>query len=119
MVNSLGPGHFSATASHDQEHRVSLKAFIVTVLSLGCTLGIIVAIFPYGTEAVQKAWDFLLPLHIDGSNIFFIFSILFGISVDYQKNLVREEAHFSLLLFFLPAPLIPEFYPRSHKSVRN
>lgn len=73
---------------------VPLKAIIVTVISLGCTLGILMAIFPFGTPEVQKALGFTSSGYVDGSNLIFVFSIAYGLSVDYELFLIsqiREE----------------------------
>ena len=65
---------------------VPIKAIVVTVLSLGATLGILEAVIPFGTPAVQKGLDFVADGYTDGSNIIFIFSIAYALSVDYGES---------------------------------
>lgn len=60
---------------------VPLKAIVVTVLSLGATLGIVIAIFPNGTPAVQKGLDFASSGYIDGSNVSEPLASLFSLSL--------------------------------------
>jgi len=73
---------------------VPLKAITMIVISLGGTLGILMAIFPFGTPEVQKALGFGSSGYVDGSNVIFVFSIGYSLSVDYELFLIsriREE----------------------------
>jgi len=71
-----------------------LKAVIMSVLSIGATLGLTVWLFFTNDYQVQRALDYLPTGYMDGSNAIFIFSVAFGLSVDYELFLiaaVQEE----------------------------
>ena len=73
---------------------VPLKAIIMIVISLGSTLGILMAIFPFGTPEVQKALGFGSSGYVDGSHVILVFSIGYSLSIDYEFFLIsriREE----------------------------
>jgi predicted RND superfamily exporter protein len=54
---------------------VPLKAIIMIALSLGSALGILMAIFPFGTPEVQKALGFGSSGYVDASHVILVFSI--------------------------------------------
>ena len=67
-----------------------LKAVVVSILSLGATFGILVLIFT-STDPSNKASLGIDPTgYMDGSNIIFIFSVAFGLSVDYEVFLLSR-----------------------------
>jgi putative drug exporter of the RND superfamily len=68
---------------------IPLKAIIMNVLSLGCTFGIVVWIFQeghLGTEPVNIG--LILPV--------FVFSLVFGLSMDYEVFLISRIQEFYL-----------------------
>ena len=67
---------------------IPIKAVVLSVLSLGATFGFLVLIF--GRGGLSRELDFTANGYIDGSNVIFIFSIAFGLSVDYELFLISQ-----------------------------
>lgn len=71
-----------------------LKAVIVSVLSLGATFGIIVLIFTSHLTSTRELVGIVPTGYIDSSNIIFIASVSFGLSIDYELfllSVMQEE----------------------------
>ena len=68
---------------------IPLKAIIMNVLSLGCTFGIIVWIFQEGHLGIEPA-EIALILPV------FVFSLVFGLSMDYEVFLISRIQEFYL-----------------------
>jgi putative drug exporter of the RND superfamily len=62
---------------------IPLKAILMNILSLGCTFGIVVWIFQLGHFGVQPA-DIALILPV------FVFTLVFGLSMDYEVFLISR-----------------------------
>lgn len=67
-----------------------LKAVIMSVLSLGATFGIIVLLFFSTNKDINDAFGFVPTGYVDGTNLIFIFSVAFGLSVDYEVFLLSR-----------------------------
>eukprot|EP01041_Mallomonas_annulata_P010025 gene10025-20872_t len=67
---------------------IPIKAVVMSLLSLGATLGIIVLIFQEG--GLSKELDFIPNGYLDGSNLVFVFSVAFGLAVDYELFLIAH-----------------------------
>ena len=67
-----------------------LKAVVVSVLSLGATFGILVLIFTSTDPSNESSLGISPTGYMDGSNIIFIFSVAFGLSVDYEVFLLSR-----------------------------
>lgn len=73
---------------------IPFKAIVMSLLSIGATFGIIVLLFTTSDKGTQIALGFKPNGYLDGSNLIFIFSIAFGLSVDYELfliNAIQEE----------------------------
>jgi RND superfamily putative drug exporter len=71
-----------------------LKAIVMNLLSVGAAYGLIVAVFQWGWG--QRLLGFTSNGHIEVFVPMFLFSILFGLSMDYEVFLMsrmREEYH--------------------------
>jgi RND superfamily putative drug exporter len=68
---------------------IPLKAILMNILSLGCTFGIVVWIFQHGNLGVQPV-DIALILPV------FVFSLVFGLSMDYEVFLISRIQEFYL-----------------------
>jgi len=67
-----------------------LKAVVVSILSLGATFGILLLVFTSTDPSVDKSLGIDPTGYMDGSNIIFIFSVAFGLSVDYEVFLLSR-----------------------------
>jgi len=68
---------------------VPAKTMFVAALSLTATLGIMLAMFPMQSDpAFAKALSFAPTGYIDAGNVIFIFSVSFGLTVDYQVFII-------------------------------
>jgi len=64
---------------------IPIKAMILSVLSLFASLGILVCLFPMQTsQSVMNSLSFKPTGYIDMLNTIFIFSISYGLTVDYE-----------------------------------
>jgi RND superfamily putative drug exporter len=68
---------------------IPLKAIIMNILSLSCTFGIVVWIFQQGHLGVEPA-DIALILPV------FVFTLVFGLSMDYEVFLISRIQEFYL-----------------------
>lgn len=68
---------------------IPLKAILMNILSLGCTFGIVVWIFQQGHLGIQPA-DIALILPV------FVFTLVFGLSMDYEVFLISRIQEFYL-----------------------
>ncbi len=68
---------------------IPLKAIIMNMLSLGCTFGIVVWIFQQGHLGIKPV-DISLILPV------FVFSLVFGLSMDYEVFLISRIQEFYL-----------------------
>ncbi|MDQ1147285.1 RND superfamily putative drug exporter [Bacillus sp. SORGH_AS 510] len=68
---------------------IPIKAILMNILSLGCTFGILVWIFQQGHFGVTPA-DIALILPV------FVFSLVFGLSMDYEVFLISRIQEFYL-----------------------
>jgi putative drug exporter of the RND superfamily len=68
---------------------IPIKAILMNVLSLGCTFGIVVWIFQQGHLGVTPA-DIALILPV------FVFTLVFGLSMDYEVFLISRIQEFYL-----------------------
>jgi RND superfamily putative drug exporter len=69
---------------------IPLKAILMNVLSLGCTFGILVWIFQQGHLGVTPV-DIALILPV------FVFTLVFGLSMDYEVFLISRIQEFYLI----------------------
>jgi RND superfamily putative drug exporter len=69
---------------------IPIKAVIVSILSLGATFGILYLIFETTDSSIQHTLGIRPNGYMDGSNIIFIFSVAFGLSVDYEEFLLSR-----------------------------
>ena len=73
---------------------IAAKAIVLNLLSVGAAYGVIVALFQWGWG--QRLLGFQSEGHIEVFVPLFLFSILFGLSMDYEVFLMsrmREEYH--------------------------
>ncbi|MGX6442426.1 MMPL family transporter [Neobacillus sp. K501] len=68
---------------------IPLKAILMNILSLGCTFGIVVWIFQQGHLGMEPA-DIALILPV------FVFTLVFGLSMDYEVFLISRIQEFYL-----------------------
>ena len=68
---------------------IPLKAILMNILSLGCTFGIVVWIFQQGHLGTQPS-DIALILPV------FVFTLVFGLSMDYEVFLISRIQEFYL-----------------------
>lgn len=68
---------------------IPLKAILMNILSLGCTFGIVVWIFQEGHFGMEPA-DIALILPV------FVFTLVFGLSMDYEVFLISRIQEFYL-----------------------
>ncbi|WP_244933655.1 MMPL family transporter [Neobacillus mesonae] len=68
---------------------IPLKAILMNILSLGCTFGIVVWIFQEGHLGVT-------PVHIGLILPVFVFTLVFGLSMDYEVFLISRIQEFYL-----------------------
>jgi putative drug exporter of the RND superfamily len=68
---------------------IPLKAILMNILSLGCSFGIVVWIFQQGHLGIQPA-DIALILPV------FVFTLVFGLSMDYEVFLISRIQEFYL-----------------------
>lgn len=68
---------------------IPLKAILMNILSLGCTFGIVVWIFQLGHLGIQPV-DIALILPV------FVFTLVFGLSMDYEVFLISRIQEFYL-----------------------
>jgi RND superfamily putative drug exporter len=68
---------------------IPLKAILMNVLSLGCTFGVVVWIFQQGHFGMKPV-DIALILPV------FVFSLVFGLSMDYEVFLISRMHEFYL-----------------------
>lgn len=68
---------------------IPLKAILMNMLSLGCTFGIVVWIFQQGNLGMESA-DIALILPV------FVFTLVFGLSMDYEVFLISRIQEFYL-----------------------
>jgi RND superfamily putative drug exporter len=83
---------FLLLASAFRSLLLPLKAVAMNLLSVGATLGLLVAVFQWGWG--QHLLGFTSEGHLDQLTPLFLFCILFGLSMDYEVFLlsrVREE----------------------------
>eukprot|EP00299_Pterocystis_sp_00344_P016404 c8234_g1_i1.p1 GENE.c8234_g1_i1~~c8234_g1_i1.p1 ORF type:complete len:835 (+),score=205.51 c8234_g1_i1:71-2506(+) len=63
-----------------------LKAISVAILSLSASLGVLVLVFQRGNG--EDVLEFTATGHIDGLQLIFIFSLAFGLSMDYELFII-------------------------------
>lgn len=68
---------------------IPLKAIVMNILSLGCTFGIVVWIFQEGHLGIEPV-DIALILPV------FVFTLVFGLSMDYEVFLISRIQEFYL-----------------------
>ncbi|WP_286231154.1 MMPL family transporter [Neobacillus mesonae] len=68
---------------------IPLKAILMNILSLGCTFGIVVWIFQEGHLGIT-------PVHIGLILPVFVFTLVFGLSMDYEVFLISRIQEFYL-----------------------
>jgi len=84
---------------------VPLKAILVSLMSLGGALGMLIALFPNQTQRnVETALNFKGSGFVDAQNVIFIFSIAYGLTIDYEVFLISR---------------IMEEYYRSKRSIKQ
>jgi uncharacterized membrane protein YdfJ with MMPL/SSD domain len=69
---------------------IPLKAVILSVLSLGATFGLIQLLFQSTYKPTNDALGFVPSGYFSGSYMIFIFSVAFGLSVDYEVFLLSR-----------------------------
>ncbi len=67
-----------------------IKAVLMSVLSLGATFGLLLWLFTSQDPNVKRDLDMEPTGYIDGMNVIFIFSVAFGLSVDYEVFLLSR-----------------------------
>ena len=74
---------------------IPLKAILMNILSLGCTFGIVVWIFQQGHLGMEPV-DIALILPV------FVFTLVFGLSMDYEVFLISRIQEFYLQTEIIP-----------------